>query len=478
MELFKLLGTIAIDNAEANKALDETGDKGNKAQSKLSTAFGAIGKGAAVVGKAVGTAMIAGGTAVAGLVTKSVQAYADYEQLVGGVETLFKNSAQKVQGYADRAYETAGLSANAYMETVTSFSASLLQSLDGDTAKAADAADQAIIDMSDNANKMGSSMESIQNAYQGFAKQNYTMLDNLKLGYGGIKEEMQRLIDDANKVKEANGEMADLSIESFADVTEAIHIIQGEMGITGTTAKEASTTISGSIASMKSQWENLLTAVSQGDSWDLMIYIENFVDTVATVGKNLLPVVKSSLEGVVLLVSKLAPMIIAEIPGILSDLLPSIISAATDLINAVIAVLPSLVDTLVTSGIPQLLDGAMEIFDALISALPSLIQTICAALPTILPLLIDALVTLIVTLCSNFADIIQPIIDYLPEIIIAVVDALLTNLPVLLSGIGQLISGICQALPQLLSALRTAISTIVLNGAVRLLNGSHLSGTA
>ena len=176
MELFKLLGTIAIDNAEANKALDETSDKGNKAQSKLSTAFGAMGKGAAVVGKAIGTAMIAGGTAVAGLVTKSVQAYADYEQLVGGVETLFKDSAQKVQGYADRAYETAGLSANAYMETVTSFSASLLQSLDGDTAKAADAADQAIIDMSDNANKMGSSMESIQNAYQGFAKQNYTML--------------------------------------------------------------------------------------------------------------------------------------------------------------------------------------------------------------------------------------------------------------------------------------------------------------
>ena len=366
MELFKLLGTIAIDNAAANKALDETSEKGNSAQGKLSKAFGAIGKGAAVVGKAIGTAMIAGGTAVAGLVTKSVQAYADYEQLVGGVETLFGNSADKVLGYAEKAYQTAGLSANAYMETVTSFSASLLQSLEGDTAKAAEYADQAIIDMSDNANKMGSSMESIQNAYQGFAKQNYTMLDNLKLGYGGTKEEMERLIADANKVKEANGEMADLSIDSFADITEAIHIVQTEMGISGitaeeaakavasgamtqeeafkamgTTAKEASTTISGSISSMKASWENLLVAISAGNG-DIDKYINNFVSSVATVGRNILPVVQTALQGVVQLVNTLAPLIIAEIPGLVEQILPGLIEGATTLLISLAQILPEL----------------------------------------------------------------------------------------------------------------------------------------
>lgn len=456
MELFKLLGTIAIDNGAANKALDETSEKGNKAQSKLSTAFGAIGKGATVVGKAIGTAMVAGGVAVTGLVTKSVQAYAEYEQLVGGVETLFGNSAEKVLTYAEKAYQTAGLSANAYMETVTSFSASLLQSLDGDTVKAADAADQAIIDMSDNANKMGTSMESIQNAYQGFAKQNYTMLDNLKLGYGGTKEEMQRLIDDANKVKEANGEMADLSIDSFADVTEAIHIVQTEMGITGTTAKEASTTISGSVSSMKSSWENLLVAVSSG-SGDVGKYISNFVDSVATVGKNLLPVVSTALQGVVQLVSTLAPLIVAEIPGLISQLLPSVISAITGLVNAIVSALPSLIDMLLTSGIPQLLAGVLEIANVLISALPELISLICSALPTLLPMLIDAVVSLIVTIASNLMSIIQPIIDILPELIISICDAILSNLPVLLSAAWQLILGICAALPQLWDALVAAV---------------------
>lgn len=167
MDLFQLFGTISINNSEANKALDETSEAGQKAESKLGKAFSAVGKGAVAVGKTIGAGMLAGGAAVAGLVTKSVQAYADYEQLVGGVETLFKENARNVLMYANQAYKTAGLSANEYMETVTSFSASLLQSLGGDTKKAAEAADQAIIDMADNANKMGTSMESIQNAYQG-----------------------------------------------------------------------------------------------------------------------------------------------------------------------------------------------------------------------------------------------------------------------------------------------------------------------
>ncbi len=182
MELFKLLGTIAVDTADAIKKLREAQQEGQQTESKLGKAFSGVGKAAATMGKVIGAGMVAGGTAVAALVTKSVQAYADYEQLVGGVDTLFKESSGKVQEYAANAYKTAGMSANEYMETVTSFSASLLQSLDGDTNAAAEKADMAITDMSDNANKMGSDITMIQNAYQGFAKQNYTMLDNLNVG--------------------------------------------------------------------------------------------------------------------------------------------------------------------------------------------------------------------------------------------------------------------------------------------------------
>ena len=203
---------------------------------------------------------MAGATmAAAGLVaiTKSAIAnYAEYEQLVGGVDTLFKDSSKKVQEYANNAYKTAGISANEYMETVTSFSASLLQSLGGDTDKAASVADMAITDMSDNANKMGTDIGRIQDTYQGFAKQNYTMLDNLKLGYGGTKTEMERLLKDATAISGVKYDISNLN-----DVYQAIHVIQGELDITGTTAKEASTTIQGSISSMKSAWTNLITSM-------------------------------------------------------------------------------------------------------------------------------------------------------------------------------------------------------------------------
>lgn len=462
MELFKLLGTIAIDNKNANKALDETSGKGEKSESKLSKAFSGIGKGAAVVGKAVATGMVAAGAAVAGLVGASVKAYADYEQLVGGVDTLFKNSSAKVQEYAKNAYKTAGLSANGYMETVTSFSASLLQSLDGDTKKAADAADQAIVDMSDNANKMGTDMSMIQNAYQGFAKQNYTMLDNLKLGYGGTKTEMQRLLDDAAKI---SGIQYDIS--SFADITEAIHVVQTEMGITGTTAKEAATTISGSLSSMKGAWQNVLTAISS-DELPFDDYVSAFVDSVSTVASNLMPRIKIALNGVVSLIDKLAPVIIAEIPSLFSDLLPSIIKGAIGLVNSIVSILPSLVNTLVSDLLPQLLSGIVDIVGALISALPSVIESICSALPTLLPMLISGIVSIIVMLCQNFSAIIQPIIDNLPAIIVSIVDALLDNLPALLGGILQLIIGVARAIPSLIGAIWEAIKGVI--GSL----GSHL----
>ena len=274
MELFKLFGTIAVQNAEANRGIDETtdkaedaagkikdlGDEGDKTEGKLGKAFSKMGSAAVAVGKTIATGLAVASTAVVAVGKAAISSYADYEQLVGGVETLFDESSATVIANAQNAYKTAGMSANEYMETVTSFSASLLQSLGGDTKAAAEKADMAITDMSDNANKMGTSIEMIQNAYNGFAKQNYTMLDNLKLGYGGTKEEMQRLLDDASKLSGI-----EYDISSYSDIVDAIHVVQNEMGITGTTAKEASSTISGSLASAKASWQNLLTGIADGN---------------------------------------------------------------------------------------------------------------------------------------------------------------------------------------------------------------------
>lgn len=236
-------------------------------------------------------------------VNSAFNSFAEYEQLVGGVDTLFKRSSEKVQQYASMAYMTAGVSANKYMETVTSFSASLLQSLGGDTDKAAKIADMAMIDMSDNANKMGTSMDSIQNAYQGFAKQNYTMLDNLKLGYGGTKSEMERLLKDAQKLTKQK-----YDIKNLSDVYEAIHAIQEEMGIAGTTQKEAMETVSGSMNAAKAAWQNVLTAIGSGK--DIKKSIKTFTSTAKVALKNAAPVVRNAVEGLFTAAKELAPEVL------------------------------------------------------------------------------------------------------------------------------------------------------------------------
>ncbi len=334
MTIFELMGKIVIENGQALKAIDDTNDSakalanslggsgGNGGSgsvtgmaatmgNKVATAASKVGTTVINAAKTIGKTVIAGtATAAAGvtaLTQQAVSAYADHEQLVGGVETLFKESADTVKEYADEAFKTAGLSANEYMETVTSFSASLLQSLGGNTAKAADMANQAIIDMSDNANKMGTDMGMIQNAYQGFAKQNYTMLDNLKLGYGGTKEEMSRLLEDATAL---TGIEYDLS--SFADIVDAIHAIQEEIGITGTTALEAEKTISGSLSSMKSSWQNLLVGIADEDA-DLGGLVGNLADSAITFASNLIPRIGEALGGlksaVPMIAERLAPIL-------------------------------------------------------------------------------------------------------------------------------------------------------------------------
>lgn len=397
--------------------------------------------------KAVGVAASAIATAAAAAVVKigkdSLEAYADYEQLTGGIETLFGDAYDSVMKNAENAYKTAGLSANSYMEQVTSFSASLLQATGKDTEKAASVADMAMQDMADNANKMGTAMESIQNAYQGFAKQNYTMLDNLKLGYGGTKEEMQRLLADAQKI---TGVKYDIS--NLADVYSAIHAVQGELGITGTTADEAATTIQGSVGMMKASWDNLLVGVAD-DQQDFDTLMNNFIDSVITVGENIIPRVEIIIEGVGTLLSSLIqdvlPMLMEQIPSILNNILPLVITAAGALLESIVAVLPGIVDVVV-AVLPQIISGILSFLPALLSAgieiLVALIDGINSMLPNILDVIVDVILQLV--------DVItQP--DMLSGFIMSAVTLILT-----------LANGLVDAIPQLLPAIPTIITNVVI----------------
>ncbi|MFR1007126.1 MAG: hypothetical protein ACLSF0_09660 [Hominilimicola sp.] len=364
------------------KNMNESMKDATNSASKMSSVMKGIGSCAIKVGKGLAVAGAAAATAVTALVSKSVGAFADYEQLTGGVETLFGAGGRSVEEYAqsvgksvsdiqgkydslmsaqnavlenaNKAYMTAGMSANEYMDTVTGFSASLISSLGGDTSKAADYANSALVDMSDNANKMGTDMESIKNAYQGFAKQNYTMLDNLKLGYGGTQEEMKRLLSDAEKL---TGQRYDIS--SFADITQAIHAIQTQMDITGTTAKEASTTISGSWGSLKAAFENTLVGLTTGGEM-FNQSLDALVDSAKTFGQNVIPAITGALSGVGSLIESLAPVIVAELPSMVSDILPHLVSAAKSLVTGLISQLPAL-GRAVLDAIPSIFDGMTDV---------------------------------------------------------------------------------------------------------------------
>lgn len=348
-----LTATLSLDSSDFSKGIDQA-TKGLGDATTQTNMFADV-LGANLATKAIGLA-IDGlkklGQAATDTFKDAVKGYADYEQLIGGVETLFKDSAGVVEEYANQAFETAGLSANQYMETVTSFSASLIQSLGGDTEQAAEMANMAIIDMSDNANKMGTDMSSIQNAYQGFAKQNYTMLDNLKLGYGGTQAEMYRLMSDAAKLDAKFAETAKFSMTSsgqlvagYADIVDAIHIVQNQMGITGTTAKEASDTVSGSIASMKAAWQNLVNGLGN-DKADLDKLIDDFFEKANNAWEKLQPVAERVLDGMIDLVIKGLPKFLelgvkigsAIFDGILSILTKPLkwfndITGISDLVN-------------------------------------------------------------------------------------------------------------------------------------------------
>lgn len=473
-------GSVTIEINGDSKGLEK---EINGIGSKVKSGFGKIGS-IAVAGLAGVTAAVGGtASALAGLGTASVNSYADLEQNIGGIETLFKGSADKVIKNAENAYKTAGMSANQYMETVTGFSASLLQSLGGDTEKAADVADMALTDMADNANKMGTSMESIQYAYQGFAKQNYTMLDNLKLGYGGTKEEMQRLLADAEKLTGVKYDISNLS-----DVYNAIHVIQGELGITGTTAKEAASTITGSISSMKASFDNFLNGSGT---------IDQVIDTGLTSIQNIVNAVGELLPSLVESVANATPQIVDAINQIFPQILNLLLTNAPTILGSIGQILMALTQTLI-SYMPQILTIAMQLIQSFINGLilmlPQIIQMgiqlitqlitgIAQMLPQLIPQAVNAIITLVEGLINNIDQIIDAgiqlimgladglinaipiLVEKIPTIIENLINAITRNLPKLIQMgielIVKLASGIIQAIPQLVQAIPQIISAII-----------------
>lgn len=445
----------------------------NAISSMSGKAVGAL-KGVATVGLAgVGTAV----AALAGVGKSALDAYATYEQAVGGVDTLFKDASGTVQKYAAEAYRTAGVSANEYMTQVTSFSASLISSLGGDTAKAAELGNTAMVDMSDNANKMGTDIETIQQTYQSLARGNYAMLDNLKLGYGGTKSEMERLIQDANKVKQANGEMGDLSIDKFSDVVQAIHIMQEQMGITGTTAKEAATTIEGSVGMMKAAWQNWLAELGK-DNADINGLTKQLVDSVSTVIQNVGPRIAQIITGITAALPQLFASLGSTLPALVMQILPSVLGAlgqlgtmlltsATTWISTSLPQLLAQFQSWVTTSLPSFLQTGLtmvtNLLQGIVQALPQIASTAVTVLTTLLDGLSAQLPQLIPIGVNAVLNLVQGILDNLPQIIdsglkliLGLAQGLINALPDLAGKvpiiIGQLVGGIINRLPQILQA--------------------------
>lgn len=531
MNLYELCVKIGADVTDVNKGIDETGKKMSGLGEKIKNGLAAAGK-AAVVG------VTAAATAVGALGTKAVQAYADYEQLVGGVETLFGAGGQSVEEYAAsvgksvdevkrayndlitaqegvmedaaNAYKTAGMSANEYMETVTSFAAALSANLGGDTMAAAEYARVAVTDMADNANKMGSSMESIQNAYQGFAKQNYSMLDNLKLGYGGTAAEMYRLLSDAKEIDETFDAVFSLDEKghleaNYSDIVQAIHIVQTEMGITGTTAKEAASTIQGSFGMVKAALQNLVTGLADPNQ-DLGTLVGNFTDSVVVAGNNLIPRIQELLPRIVEAVTSLVGTASEKLPALLESVLPSLIEGATSLIAglmaalpAVLAVLGDVAPTVIGILVPALIDLLPQIVQTGIDVIVSLVQGISEAMPELIPAateaileiadtltnpdnigkLVDAALKIILALADGIIDAVPRLLEVAPKIIENLVTALITNFPKIIESgaklVKSLIDGLIKSIPQLTAAAPKLIIGIV-NGIIANLPQIILAG--
>lgn len=455
------VGTIKVD-ATLDKSKFDSGAKdiektGNSVASKLEKAFKdagskigeALSNAAKSAAKGATIALTGATTAMSAM---AVNTYADYEQLVGGVDKLFGDASLTVQKNADKAFQTAGLSANEYMEAVTGFSASLISGLGGNTEEAARIADQAMVDMADNANTFGTSMDSIMYTYQGFAKQNYTMLDNLKLGYGGTQAEMARLINDSGVL----GDTMEVTAEtvnqvSFDKIIEAIHVVQERMNIAGTTSREAATTISGSMNSMKASWSNLMSAVGVGDGIDTAM--EQFTDMANTVMDNTVPILKNAVYEISTVLPTLLPQLVTALSNLFVQLVPQI----GILIQNLAAQLPTMMQTLVLAitnpvVIQSVLDAGLALLMALISTLAD---------PTIMSALVDGAIQLFMGIIEAIPTIVDALVVALPMII----DVLTRpeTIEAMLKAAIELFMALVQAIPQILGALIEAFGNLVTN---------------
>lgn len=467
--------------------LDDSGldNEVSKTESKLSSKFGSAAKGiAAGVGKAAIGAVAAGTTAVIGLVKTASDAYGDFQQLSGGIETLFGDSADAVMQNAEKAFKTAGMSMNDYMETSIQSAAALINSLDGDQAEAARLMDMSITDMADNVNKMGTDMEAVQNAYRGFSRGNFSMLDNLALGFSGTKAGMQELLDQAQKISGV-----EYDISSYSDIVEAIHVVQEEMGITGTTAQEASDTLQGSLSQMQAAWTNLTAGLANPDA-DIGQLIGDMVDSAKTFLGNLIPVISQALEGIALAVAELAPVVAEELPELFEKTLPVLLEAGVECIKAlaegIIKSIPTLMPTItklvldlvkmLIEMLPDIIEAGLQVILALAmgiaEALPDLIPTIVDVVLTIVEalidnvdLLIDASIALIIGLAEGLINALPKLIEKAPVIVEKLIQAVIRNAPKIglaaIQLILELVKGILANLPKIVEAGWNIISSVI-----------------
>lgn len=473
MELFKLFGTIALKNEEANRGIDETsdkakgarkdvedfGDEGTKTESKLGSAFSKIGSAAAKVGKIIGVGMLAAGGAVVAVGKQALDSYADYEQLAGGTKLLFGDAYDFIMNKSANAYSTVQMSQNQYLEQVNGFATGLKTSLGGNERAAAELADKIINAEADIVAATGNSQEAVQNAFNGIMKSNYTMLDNLQLGITPTKEGFQEVINKVNEWNTANGQATKYQIDNLADCQSALVDYIKMQGLSGYAANEAAGTIQGSIQTAKAAWQNLITGIAD-DEADLDELVNNFFNSIVTVGENIIPRISVILNGITGLIQTLAPKIIEALPGVLNTLLPEVVKGAQALLQAFVSVLPQLVK-LIMDLMPDIIKAFQSIFKAIVDALPQLIDAIVSALPTLIPQIITALIDMVVYLLEHIGEILQPIIEALPDIIVSIITALMDNLPTLIDGLISFILAIVEAIPQIIMGLIEALPTII-----------------
>ena len=441
MDLFKLLGTIEVDNSKANQALDETSNKGQQTQSKLSKAFGAVGRGAAVVGKAVVTGLAAGGAAMAGLTVKALNMSGELEQNMGGSEAVFGKYAGKMQDTAKQAFSNMGLSTSDYLATANKMGA-LFQGAGFSIEDSMNLSSGAMQRAADVASIMGIDTSAAMEAIAGAAKGNFTMMDNLGVAMNDTTLNAYALEKGINKTTQemTNQEKIALAMEMFMEKTAYA---------AGNYAKE-NETLAGSLGTAKAALTNFLDGSGSVDQ-----LVTAFSNAANVIVKNVTDLAPRLISGITEIINKIIPML----PPLLNQLLPVIVEGATALINGLVSALPGILNALM-GALPALIQGVQTIINALITALPQIMEALVSALPTLIPLLINGLVNMIITLCTMLPQIIQPIIDYLPEIIVSIVNALIQNLPALIQGVAQLILGLVAAFPQILVALWEAIKGI------------------